>query len=246
MSSSKEMANTAGQGDGQGRGFQASRGFSPGRDKMVIVVKDKDFQIERIELGAWGTNAYIITCLHTGDSVLIDAPANASNIMEKLQVTSPKYILLTHTHMDHVGALFELRSKLRIPLGAHAADSSALHSPPEMLLNDGDVIVFGRVELEVLHTPGHTPGSLCYKVGRYLISGDTIFPGGPGKTKSPGDFEQIIKSITDKILVLSDDIKIYPGHGDPTILKKEKGEFNIFTSRSHDPNLCGDVLWLSS
>jgi len=148
--------------------------------------------------------------------------------------------------MDHIGALSELRSKLKVPLAAHAADSTRLPSPPEMLLNDGDVVSFGKAKLEVLHTPGHTSGSLCFKIGKYLISGDTIFPGGPGKTGSPANLRQIIKSITDKILVFPDDTEIYPGHGDSTILKKERDEFAIFSSRPHDPNLCGDILWLSS
>ena len=213
---------------------------------MAVVVKDDNIQIERLELGPWGTNAYIIICLQTGDSVLIDAPADASTIMKRLQGTNPRYILLTHSHMDHIGALSELQSKLKVPLAAHAADSARLPSPPEILLNDGDVVSFGKVKLEVLHTPGHTSGSLCFKIGKYLISGDTIFPGGPGKTRSPADLRQIIKSITDKILVLPDDTEIYPGHGDSTILKKERDEFAIFSSRHHDPNLCGDVLWLSS
>jgi len=213
---------------------------------MVVVVKDDNIEIERLELRPWGTNAYIIICLQTGNSVLIDAPADASTIMKRLQGTKPKYILLTHNHMDHIGALSELRSKLKVPLAAHAADSTRLPSPPEILLNDGDVVSFGKVKLEVLHTPGHTSGRLCFKIGKYLISGDTIFPGGPGKTRSPADLRQIIKSITDKIFVLPDDIEIYPGHGDSTILKKERDEFAIFSSRPHDPNLCGDVLWLSS
>ena len=213
---------------------------------MAVVVKDDNIQIERLELRPWGTNAYIIICLQTGDSVLIDAPADASIIMKRLQGTNPKYILLTHSHMDHIGALSELQSKLKVPLAAHAADSARLPSPPEMLLNDGDVVSFGKVKLEVLHTPGHTSGSLCFKIGKYLISGDTIFPRGPGKTKSPADLRQIIESITDKIFVLSDDTEIYPGHGDSTILKKERDEFAIFSSQHHDPNLCGDVLWLSS
>jgi len=212
---------------------------------MVVVVKDNSVQIERIELAPFGTNAYVIICRQTGDSVLIDAPADASTIMKRLQGTNPKYILLTHNHMDHIGALPELRSKLKVPLAAHAADSARLPSPPEMLLNDGDVVSFGKVKLEVLHTPGHTSGSLCFKTGKYLISGDTIFPGGPGKTGSPADLRQIIKSITDKIFILPDDIEIYPGHGDSTILKKERDEFAIFSSRPHDPNLCGEVLWLS-
>ncbi|HEY87277.1 MAG TPA: MBL fold metallo-hydrolase [Dehalococcoidia bacterium] len=213
---------------------------------MVVVVKDNDIQIERLELKPWGTNAYIIICLQTRDSVLIDAPADASTIIKRLEGTNPKYILLTHNHVDHIGVLFELRSKLKVPLAAHAADSARLPSPPDILLNDGDLVSLGKVKLEVLHTPGHTSGSLCFKIGRCLISGDTIFPGGPGKTKSPADLRQIIKSITDKILVLSDDTAIYPGHGDSTTLKKERNEFAIFSSRPHDLNLCGDVLWLSS
>ena len=213
---------------------------------MAVVVKDDSVQIERVDLAPFGTNAYVITCRQTGDSVLIDAPADAAAIMKRLQGTNPKYILLTHSHFDHIGALSELQSKLSVPLAAHAADSTRLPSPPEILLNDGDVVSFGKVKLEVLHTPGHTAGSLCFKLGKYLISGDTIFPGGPGKTRSPADLKQIIESITDKILVLPDDTEIYPGHGDATILKKERSEFALFSSRPHDPNLCGDVLWLSS
>jgi len=213
---------------------------------MEVVVKDDNIEIERLDLRPWGTNAYIIVCLQTRNSVLVDAPADASTIMKRLQGTNPKYILLTHSHFDHIGALSELRSKLKVPLAAHAADSTRLPSPPEMLLSDGDVVSFGKVKLEVLHTPGHTSGSLCFKIDKFLISGDTIFPGGPGKTRAPADLRQIINSITDKILVLPDDTEIYPGHGDSTILKKEKDEFAVFSSRPHNPNLCGDVLWLSS
>ncbi len=213
---------------------------------MVVVVKDNNIEIERLELGPWGTNAYIVTCLQTGSRLLIDAPADASTIVKSLQGTAPRYILLTHNHIDHIGALAELRSKLKVPVGAHAADSAGLPSPPEMRLNDGDVVSFGKVNLQVLHTPGHTPGSLCFKIGRCLISGDTIFPGGPGKTGSPADLGQIIKSITDKIFILPDDTEIFPGHGASTILKKERDEYAAFASRHHDPNLCGNVLWRSS
>jgi len=213
---------------------------------MVVVAKDDDIQIERLELGSFGTNAYIVICLKTRDSLLIDTPAEASTIMDRLKGTNPKYILLTHNHMDHLLALAELHSKLKVPLAAHTLDTGNLPSPPEMLLGDGDTISLGNLKIEVLHTPGHTPGSLCFKVGRYLISGDTIFPGGPGKTGSPDAFRQIIKSITEKIFVLPDDTPIYPGHGAPTVLKKEKDEFAAFSSRPHNPNLCGDVLWLSS
>jgi len=213
---------------------------------MVVVAKDDVIQIERLELGPFGTNAYIVICQKTRDSVLIDAPAESNTIMDSLKNTNPKYILLTHNHMDHIGALAELQAGLKVPLAAHASDTGNLPSPPEILLSDGDTVSFGNLKLEVLHTPGHTPGGLSFKVGRYLLSGDTIFPGGPGKTKSPADFKQIIKSITEKIFVLPDDTPIYPGHGDSTVLKKVKDEFAVFSSRPHNPDLCGEVLWLSS
>jgi len=83
-------------------------------------------------------------------------------------------------------------------------------------------------------------------LGKYLISGDTIFPGGPGKTGTPADFKQIVKSIQNKLFILSGDTQVYPGHGEPTELGKENKEFAGFVSKSHDPGLCGDVLWTSS
>jgi hydroxyacylglutathione hydrolase len=101
------------------------------------------------------------------------------------------------------------------------------------------------VRLEVLHTPGHTPGSLCFLTGHYLLAGDTIFPGGPGKTSSPEALRQIVLSIERKVMVLSDDTHICPGHGPSTVLAKEKRDFAVFRSRPDDPALCGDVLWLS-
>ncbi len=213
---------------------------------MVVVAKDDVIQIERLELGSFGTNAYIVICQKTRDSVLIDAPAESNTIMDSLKNTNPKYILLTHNHLDHIGALAELQARLKVPLAVHALDARNLPSPPEILLSDGDTVSLGNLKFEVLHTPGHTPGGLCFKVGHCLISGDTIFPGGAGKTWSPADFRQIVKSITEKIFVLPDDTQIYPGHGDSTVLRKEKDEFTVFSSRPHNPDLCGEVLWLSS
>ena len=213
---------------------------------MGCVIKNEYVQIDRLKLGPFDTNSYILTCPLTGESVLVDAPAEASEILKALKETNPKYILITHNHMDHIGALSELKSKLRIPIGAHPLDVRGLPLQPEILLEDGEKVSYGKISLTVLHTPGHTPGSLCFLVGKHLISGDTIFPGGPGKTKSPADLKRIIESITSKIFVLPDDTAIYPGHGNSTILRKEKKEFATFSSRPRDPNLFGDVLWLSS
>ena len=221
---------------------------------MARVAKNEYVQIDRRTLGPFTTacdphcytNCYIITCPHTRDSVLVDAPAEASEILKQLKGTNPRYILITHSHTDHVGALSELKSKLGIPIGAHRLDADGMSLRPDFLLDDGEEISFGNIRLKVLHTPGHTPGSVCFLVGKYLMSGDTVFPGGPGKTESPGDLTQIIESITSKVFVLPDATEIYPGHGDPTTVRKEKTELAIFSARSHNPNLFGDVLWLSS
>ena len=213
---------------------------------MVNVVKDDSIQIEKLELGAFGTNAYVLSCLKTDESVVVDAPAEAKKILEQLEGTNPKYILITHNHMDHTGALSELKSALNVPVGAHADDAGRLPVQPDILLNDGDVISVGEIQLTVLHTPGHTPGGICFLTAKYLIAGDTIFPDGPGKTGSPTDFKQIVASLTGKIFVLPGDTLIYPGHGGSTILEKEKQAFEAFSARPHDPNLCGDVLWSSS
>jgi len=211
---------------------------------MTVIEKEKILRIERIETAPFGTNAYIVVCEATGESVLIDAPGDADKILDRLEGTNPICILITHRHMDHTGVLQRLKDELNIPAAAHLADADNLPVEPEMLLEDGNIVSFGKVTLDVLHTPGHTPGSICFLTGNILLAGDTIFPGGPGKTGTPDDFKQIVQSLEQKIFVLPDDVKIYPGHGDPTTVKKAKEEFAVFQAKSHDPNLCGDVLWL--
>jgi len=213
---------------------------------MTNVIKDDRIQIEKIELGPFGTNAYILVCRNTGESVVVDAPADAGKILALLKGTRPKYILITHNHMDHTGALAELKSTLDLPVAAHADDAGSLPVSADQLLNDGDVISFGDIKLSVLHTPGHTPGSICFLAGSYLIAGDTLFPDGPGSTGTPADFKRILDSVTGKIFVLADDTQIFPGHGNSTTLLKERKAFEVFSARSHEPNLCGDVLWASA
>ena len=211
---------------------------------MSVVVNDEDIRIEKLQLGPYGTNCYIVVCNRTKESLVVDAPGDVEKIIERLQGTSPRYVLLTHDHMDHTGALSALRSENNVPLGAHALDSSQISPPPEISLKDGDTVTLGNLAFDVLHLPGHTPGGLGFKVGIHLFSGDSIFPGGPGKTWSPAHLKQLIDSLKSKIFVLSDDTRIYPGHGEITNLKKEREEFAVFESREHSPDLCGDVLWL--
>jgi hydroxyacylglutathione hydrolase len=214
---------------------------------MEVMVERHDLIIKSLELSSYATNAYIVICPRTLKSVLIDAPAGGPTILKNLKGTELEYILLTHNHVDHIAGLHAIRNKNPAPLGVHPVDNTKwLPFPPKMKLSDKEIIQVGKIQIECLYTPGHTPGSMCFKIGEFLLSGDTIFPGGPGRTIGPSEFKQIIKSITEKIFPLPDDTQIYPGHGKPTILKKEKEEYAVFSSRTHDPKLCGDVTWLNS
>jgi glyoxylase-like metal-dependent hydrolase (beta-lactamase superfamily II) len=212
---------------------------------MAIVVKDETIQIDRLELGPFGTNTYILTCRETGDCVVVDAPGDASRVTDLLREKNPKYILITHGHFDHLGSLAELKSALGIPVGAHTGDAGQLPVQADLLMDDGDEISFGAIDLRVLHTPGHTPGSICLLVGSYLIAGDTLFPNGPGNTPSPANFQKILESITQKLFTLPEDTQVYPGHGEASTIGKEKRLFEVFSAQPRDPNLCGDVVWVS-
>jgi hydroxyacylglutathione hydrolase len=213
---------------------------------MTTVQKNSTIRIDRLELGQYHTNSYLLTCRETGACVVIDAPGEVGKVLKVLEGLHPQYILMTHDHLDHTGGLQELASLLSVPVAAHAADAPGLPTPVDMLLQDGNRVSFGALRLEVLHTPGHTPGSLCFLAGQFLIAGDTLFPGGPGHTRSPEDFRQIVESITRKLLPLPDDTLVYPGHGEATILEREKQAIQRFSARPYAPDLWGDVLWEQS
>jgi glyoxylase-like metal-dependent hydrolase (beta-lactamase superfamily II) len=207
---------------------------------------DGEVRITKINMGPYNNNGYIVVCPETNEGVIIDTPAEPEKLLDALGDAQIKAILITHNHQDHLLGFEEITSAVGVPVGIGTEDAGGLPRPPEIDLKDGTVIKFGNQEMQVLSTPGHTQGAACFLIGKHLFSGDTLFPGGPGKTRSPEALSQIIESITGKLLVLPDDTAVYPGHGDDTTIGKAREEYQVFASRPHPPDLCGDVAWLVS
>lgn len=200
-------------------------------------------RLERVTVGPLDNNAYIVTCAGENKSVLIDAPGTGETLLSELINVNLLYILLTHGHGDHTGALIKLKESLDITVGVHEGDRTSLPLEPDLLLIDGDTLPLGKLKIRVIHTPGHTPGSISYRIASLLFSGDTIFPGGPGKTWSPEEFQQLLKSLKEKVFVLPGETRILPGHGPSTFLDREKESYRSFINRADTRGLYGDITW---
>lgn len=192
-------------------------------EQEYIIYSHLKKEIKRLSVGFLENNCYILKCAHTGETIIIDPAAEAERILAEIDREKVRYILITHGHKDHIGALEEVREKTRGQVGIHALDARALRTPPDFFLNDGQAIEAGNIKIKVLHTPGHSPGAVCFLIDNLLFSGDTIFPNGPGNTSIPGaDYHKILDSIHKKIFTLPEDTIIYPGHGQETTVGKEK------------------------
>lgn len=199
--------------------------------------------IEARAMGAIGANCYIVSCPETKKAAVIDPGADAKSlhrwILEKgYQV---EYILLTHGHFDHIGAVDELRKLFQAKVGIHEGDAAMLTDgqenlsgyvgraidtkPADFLLKDGQVLTVGNERITVLETPGHTLGGVCFLTSEGLLSGDTLFEGSIGRTDFPGgSYEQLLDGIKKKLLVLPEETRVYPGHGSETTIGREKRE----------------------
>ena len=205
---------------------------------------DGELKITKINMGPYNNNGYIVICPETNEGVIIDTPAEPEKLIGAIGDVQIKSILITHKHQDHLLGFDEITGAVQVPVGIGTDDADGLPRPPQLDLKDGMVIKFGNQEMTVLDTPGHTEGATCFLIGKHLFSGDTLFPGGPGKTRSPEALQQVIDSITKKLLVLPDDTAVYPGHGDDTTIGKAREEYQVFASKPRDPALFGDVAWL--
>ncbi len=193
-----------------------------------------DAEIHRVVVGDYDNNVFVVRCRATGEAVLIDAANEHERLLELASTLGVRRVLETHGHFDHIGAVTEMR-EAGYEVAVTAADAPMLHEVGyDVLLDDAEVIEFGRLRLHAIHNPGHTPGSISFRLADapVLFGGDTLFPGGPGATKfDGGDFDTIIRSIDELLFALPDDTIVMPGHGLDTTIGTERPHLQEWVDR---------------
>jgi glyoxylase-like metal-dependent hydrolase (beta-lactamase superfamily II) len=195
------------------------------------LTNDGTLAVTAVVIGPLENNVYLAACPRTGRAVVVDPTDDAGRILETAADLSVQAILLTHGHPDHVAAAPALQRALGAPIYLHPADAPAAGLAGTRPLADGDEIRFGGAALRVIHTPGHTPGSVCFYGGGCLFSGDTLFPGGPGATGGRGAFVTIMASLRERLFTLLDDTRVLPGHGPGTTIGAERPDLDEWDQR---------------
>jgi glyoxylase-like metal-dependent hydrolase (beta-lactamase superfamily II) len=208
---------------------------SPGSEPAVRELAD--LVITKVSVGPMDNNAYLLRCLSSGDQVLIDAANEADRLLELIGDTGLSTVVTTHRHGDHWQALRAVVADTGAQTLAGAADADELPVEVDRRLEDGETIELGASTLEIIGLRGHTPGSIAVlyhdpQSTPHLFTGDSLFPGGVGKTHSPEDFTSLIDDVEARIFdVLPDDTWFYPGHGDDSTLGAERPKLGEWRAR---------------
>ncbi|MER5497359.1 MBL fold metallo-hydrolase [Streptomyces sp. NPDC002466] len=187
-----------------------------------------DLMISKVAVGAMNNNAYLLRCRATGEQLLIDAAAEAGTLLRLIGDDGIASVVTTHRHGDHWQALGEVVAATGARTHAGRYDAEGIPVPTDVLVDDGDTIRVGRVALTARHLVGHTPGSIALVYddphgAPHLFTGDCLFPGGPGRTTLPKDFDSLMDGIEAKLFdQLPDETWVYPGHGHDTTLGTER------------------------
>ena len=201
---------------------------------MTLHFEDDQLEIHKLVVGPYDNNVFVLRCKATGDAVLLDAANEHEKLLELAQSLNVRRVLETHGHWDHIQAVPAMR-EAGYEVAVTALDAPRLKDVGyDVFLDDKEVVEVGRVRLDAIHTPGHTEGSICFKVAGspILFSGDTLFPGGPGNTTfEGGDFATIIQSIDSKLFALPPDTIVLPGHGDDTTVGTERPHLQEWIDR---------------
>jgi glyoxylase-like metal-dependent hydrolase (beta-lactamase superfamily II) len=195
---------------------------------------DSRLEIHKVIVGPYENNVFVLRCRETGDAVLIDAANEHEQLLDLCKRLNVKRVLETHGHWDHIQAIPAMR-EAGYEVGVASADAPMLKDVGyDVFIDDAEVIEVGKLRLQAIHNPGHTPGSVSFKVvdAPLLFSGDTLFPGGPGNTQLPGgDFQTIIRSLESDLFTFPDDTIVMPGHGVDTTIGRERPHLGEWIAR---------------
>ena len=201
-------------------------------------------KLNKLQVGPWPMNMYIVTCEQAGKCAIIDPGADAEKILQAVKDAQVEVILITHGHGDHVGALKEVKEATAAPVYYHPAEADKIKTPSGRTISDGDLIPLGEYNLKAIHVPGHTSGQVCFDLGDgRIIVGDTVFVGGPGRTWSPEDFAITMKNMREIVFAWPDDTRFFPGHGPSGRIGDERPAFEAFLEKGWPDDLEGDVTW---
>ena len=183
--------------------------------------------VTKLAVGPMDNNAYLLRSLRTGEALLIDAAAEPDRLIELIGDTPVVRIVTTHKHADHWQALAEVQAATGAAVAAHPIDAEEIPVTVTEPVEHGDTVRAGDVELTVIHLRGHTPGSIALRYDAaaepHLFTGDSLFPGGPGRTTSPADFTSLLNDLEQRVFdQLPDPTWVYPGHGNDTTLGAER------------------------
>jgi glyoxylase-like metal-dependent hydrolase (beta-lactamase superfamily II) len=198
---------------------------------------DGKVRIRKLSVGEMDNNVYVVSCTATGRALLVDAADRPERLREALADVEPVAVAQTHGHFDHVRAWEALADDPGLEVWGHPGDADMFPTSLDRELAHGEVLEVGEVRVEVLHVPGHTPGSLLSLVDGderpHLLSGDTLFPGGAGNTfGNPDHFQQIMDGLEREVFGrLPDETWVYPGHGDDTTLGEERPKLGEWRER---------------
>ena len=197
-------------------------------------------------MGPYGNNAYLIRDLDAAASLLVDMPLETGTLLDAIAADGGvRDIVATHWHPDHWASYEQVREATGAPVSVGDREINIPEERIDRRLGHGDEIRVGSTRVEILHTPGHTPGSISLRVGRAVISGDTLFDGGPGRTSARGDLETIIRSIVEQLHPLPEDTLVLPGHGSTTSIGESKRQYAEYRRHPHPAGYHGDVEWLT-
>lgn len=202
--------------------------------------------VERLEVAEpdwkFTMNSYIVRDTATGATAIVDPGADAERIL-KTAGANVVAIWITHSHWDHVQALEKVRQATGAPVLAHVLEEERVPGGVDQLVSHGYQFHLGQTEVLTLFVPGHAPGHVAFVVPGHVLGGDILFPGGPGHTRTPEAFQQLVAGIEQHLLTLDDAMIVHPGHGEPGTIGEAKQAYAQFKQHTNTEGLFGDVTW---